>query len=70
MLGGCFSDKGLVLFTGCSHASLVNVCKHAREVFPEIPLHALSHLQTITPHVTHILSFGRKVMGGFHLGMV
>ncbi|KAJ3052289.1 hypothetical protein HK097_006575 [Rhizophlyctis rosea] len=34
-------DKGLVVFTGCSHAGLVNVCKHAREAFPDIPLHAV-----------------------------
>lgn len=33
--------KGLVIFTGCSHAGVVNVCKHARELFPDIPLYAV-----------------------------
>ncbi|KAJ3286699.1 hypothetical protein HK104_008903 [Borealophlyctis nickersoniae] len=34
-------DKGMVLFTGCSHAGLVNVCLHAKELFPHLPLHAV-----------------------------
>jgi 7,8-dihydropterin-6-yl-methyl-4-(beta-D-ribofuranosyl)aminobenzene 5'-phosphate synthase len=35
------SGKGLVIFTGCSHAGIVNVCRHAHELFPGIPLYAL-----------------------------
>jgi 7,8-dihydropterin-6-yl-methyl-4-(beta-D-ribofuranosyl)aminobenzene 5'-phosphate synthase len=27
-------DKGLVVFTACSHAGVVNVLKHARAAFP------------------------------------
>lgn len=34
-------DKGLVVFTACSHAGLVNVMKEARRCFPRIPLHAV-----------------------------
>ena len=33
--------KGLVVLSACSHAGIVNVCKHARAVFPDIPLHAV-----------------------------
>lgn len=33
--------KGLAIFTGCSHAGIVNVCRHAQELFPAIPLYAL-----------------------------
>jgi 7,8-dihydropterin-6-yl-methyl-4-(beta-D-ribofuranosyl)aminobenzene 5'-phosphate synthase len=33
--------KGLALFTGCSHAGIVNICSHARDLFPETPLYAL-----------------------------
>jgi 7,8-dihydropterin-6-yl-methyl-4-(beta-D-ribofuranosyl)aminobenzene 5'-phosphate synthase len=33
--------KGLVIFTACSHAGVVNVPRHARALFPEIPLHAV-----------------------------
>jgi 7,8-dihydropterin-6-yl-methyl-4-(beta-D-ribofuranosyl)aminobenzene 5'-phosphate synthase len=34
-------NKGLVIFTGCSHAGVINICTHARERFPDIPLYAL-----------------------------
>lgn len=33
--------KGLVIVTGCSHAGVVNVCTHARELFPGTPFYAL-----------------------------
>ncbi len=33
--------KGIAIFTGCSHAGVVNICRHARDVFPDIPLYAL-----------------------------
>ncbi len=33
--------KGIAIFTGCSHAGVVNICRHARDIFPEIPLYAL-----------------------------
>lgn len=31
--------KGLVVFSACSHAGLINVLTHARELFPDVPLH-------------------------------
>jgi 7,8-dihydropterin-6-yl-methyl-4-(beta-D-ribofuranosyl)aminobenzene 5'-phosphate synthase len=34
-------DKGLVVFTACSHAGVVNVLTHARDRFPALPLHAV-----------------------------
>jgi 7,8-dihydropterin-6-yl-methyl-4-(beta-D-ribofuranosyl)aminobenzene 5'-phosphate synthase len=33
--------KGLALFTGCSHAGIINICTHAQELFPDAPLYAL-----------------------------
>ena len=33
--------KGLAIFTGCSHAGIVNICRHTRELFPGAPLYAL-----------------------------
>jgi 7,8-dihydropterin-6-yl-methyl-4-(beta-D-ribofuranosyl)aminobenzene 5'-phosphate synthase len=33
--------KGLALFSGCSHAGVINICTHARELFPDVPLYAL-----------------------------
>jgi 7,8-dihydropterin-6-yl-methyl-4-(beta-D-ribofuranosyl)aminobenzene 5'-phosphate synthase len=34
-------DKGLVVFTACSHAGVVNVLTHARDCFAGQPLHAV-----------------------------
>jgi len=34
-------EKGLAIFTGCSHAGIINVCRHAQELFPTTPLYAL-----------------------------
>jgi len=33
-------DKGLVVFSVCSHAGIVNVLRHARASFPDVKLHA------------------------------
>ena len=33
--------KGLVIVTGCSHAGVVNICRHARDLFPGTPFYAL-----------------------------
>ncbi len=33
------AGKGLVVFTACSHAGLINVLTHARLRIPDIPLH-------------------------------
>jgi 7,8-dihydropterin-6-yl-methyl-4-(beta-D-ribofuranosyl)aminobenzene 5'-phosphate synthase len=35
------AGKGLVVFSACSHAGIVNVLKHARSSFPGVPLHAV-----------------------------
>ena len=34
-------DKGLLVFSSCSHAGIVNVLIHAREVFPDVPLYGM-----------------------------
>lgn len=34
-------DKGLVVFSACSHAGVVNVLKHAQALFPGVPLYAV-----------------------------
>ena len=36
-LGG----RGLIVFSACSHAGVVNVCTHVRELFPDLPIHCL-----------------------------
>jgi 7,8-dihydropterin-6-yl-methyl-4-(beta-D-ribofuranosyl)aminobenzene 5'-phosphate synthase len=34
-------DKGVILFSACSHAGVVNVLLNAREVFPDVPLYGV-----------------------------
>jgi 7,8-dihydropterin-6-yl-methyl-4-(beta-D-ribofuranosyl)aminobenzene 5'-phosphate synthase len=36
------AGKGLIVFTACSHAGVINVLKHARTSFPDIPLYAVA----------------------------
>ena len=43
--------KGLVVFSACSHAGIVNVLHHARATFPDVKLHAVMggfHLSGVT----------------------
>jgi 7,8-dihydropterin-6-yl-methyl-4-(beta-D-ribofuranosyl)aminobenzene 5'-phosphate synthase len=40
-LGVHVAGKGLVVFSACSHAGIVNVLKHARQCFPGVPVHAI-----------------------------
>lgn len=35
------AGKGLVVFTACSHARVVNVLKHAKTCFGDVPLYAV-----------------------------
>jgi 7,8-dihydropterin-6-yl-methyl-4-(beta-D-ribofuranosyl)aminobenzene 5'-phosphate synthase len=32
---------GLIVFSACSHAGIVNVCTHVRSLFPDIPIYAV-----------------------------
>lgn len=34
-------DKGLLVITGCGHAGIVNICRYARRLVKERPLHAI-----------------------------
>lgn len=34
-------DRGLVVFTACSHAGVVNVLRSAAQAFPDLPVHAV-----------------------------
>jgi 7,8-dihydropterin-6-yl-methyl-4-(beta-D-ribofuranosyl)aminobenzene 5'-phosphate synthase len=35
------AGKGLLIFSACSHAGIVNVLEHARSLFPDEPIHAV-----------------------------
>lgn len=34
-------DLGLIVFSACSHAGIVNVCTHTRNLFPDIPIYCV-----------------------------
>lgn len=40
-LGAMIANKGLVIFSSCSHAGVVNVLFDARNKFPDTPVHAV-----------------------------
>jgi 7,8-dihydropterin-6-yl-methyl-4-(beta-D-ribofuranosyl)aminobenzene 5'-phosphate synthase len=68
------AGKGLVVFTACSHAGVVNVLTHARNSFPGVPLYAVLgglHLsgpnEAIIPQtVEGLRTFGLKVIAAGH----
>ena len=67
-------DKGLVIFTACSHAGIINVLEHARSCFAHVPLHAVVgglHLsgsnEKIIPETVEALGrFGLSVIAAGH----
>ena len=68
------AGKGLVVLSACSHAGIVNVCRHARATFPDIPIHAIMgglHLsgpnEAIIPQtVDGLAEFGLKTIAAGH----
>jgi 7,8-dihydropterin-6-yl-methyl-4-(beta-D-ribofuranosyl)aminobenzene 5'-phosphate synthase len=59
-------DAGLLIFSACSHAGIVNVLRHAQQRFPELPMygafggfHLVGSLEAIIPEtVEHLKTFG------------
>jgi 7,8-dihydropterin-6-yl-methyl-4-(beta-D-ribofuranosyl)aminobenzene 5'-phosphate synthase len=41
MLVAKVSGLGLIVFSSCSHAGIVNVCTHVRTLFPDTPIHTV-----------------------------
>jgi 7,8-dihydropterin-6-yl-methyl-4-(beta-D-ribofuranosyl)aminobenzene 5'-phosphate synthase len=68
------AGKGLVVFSACSHAGIVNVCHHARAVFPDVPIHCVMgglHLsgpneEIIPQTVAGLGEFGIRVIAAGH----
>jgi len=64
--------KGLIVFSACSHAGIVNVLLHARAAWPEVPLYGVlgglhlsgAALEPLIPDtVAHLRQFGlRQIM--------
>jgi 7,8-dihydropterin-6-yl-methyl-4-(beta-D-ribofuranosyl)aminobenzene 5'-phosphate synthase len=59
--------KGLIVFSACSHAGIINVLTHARETFPEIPLHAVMGGLHLSGFNEEIIPQTIEAMKGFHL---
>jgi 7,8-dihydropterin-6-yl-methyl-4-(beta-D-ribofuranosyl)aminobenzene 5'-phosphate synthase len=41
MLVAHVRNLGLIVFSACSHAGIVNVCTHVRNLFPTVPIHGV-----------------------------
>jgi 7,8-dihydropterin-6-yl-methyl-4-(beta-D-ribofuranosyl)aminobenzene 5'-phosphate synthase len=64
-------EKGLIVFTACSHAGVVNVLKNAQATFPAIPLYAVMgglHLSGAGPE--KIIPETVRDLQGFDLKMI
>ena len=67
-------DKGVVVFTACSHAGVVNVMTHARECLPEAPLYGVlggfhlsgSNERVIPETVEAMRAFDLKTIAAAH----
>lgn len=73
-LGIDVKDKGLVVFTACSHAGVVNVLKDAKRMFPDKPIYAVFggfHLSgpneaIIDQTIEGLKEFDLKLIGAGH----
>jgi 7,8-dihydropterin-6-yl-methyl-4-(beta-D-ribofuranosyl)aminobenzene 5'-phosphate synthase len=67
-------DKGVIVFTACSHAGVVNVMTHARDCFPGVKLHGVMggfHLAGVNERVIHetvagLRAFDLKTIAAAH----
>lgn len=63
-------EKGLVVFTACSHAGVVNVLEHARSSFPQIPLHAVVGGLHLSGSNEKIIPETVEALGRFNLSVI
>jgi len=64
------SGKGLVVFSACSHAGIVNVLRHAREIFPNVKLHAVMGGFHLSGSTEAIIPQTVADMGSFGLDLI
>jgi 7,8-dihydropterin-6-yl-methyl-4-(beta-D-ribofuranosyl)aminobenzene 5'-phosphate synthase len=63
-------DKGLVVFSACSHAGIVNVLHHAREAFPNVRLHAVMGGFHLSGPSEAVIPETMRDLGGFGLDLI
>jgi 7,8-dihydropterin-6-yl-methyl-4-(beta-D-ribofuranosyl)aminobenzene 5'-phosphate synthase len=64
------AGKGLVVFTGCSHAGIVNVLKDARATFDGVPLHCVLGGLHLSGHTEKIIPETIAAMREFELPFI
>ena len=62
--------KGLVVFSACSHAGIVNVLHHARACFPDVKLHAAMGGFHLAGPTEAIIPESVRDIGGFGLDLI
>jgi 7,8-dihydropterin-6-yl-methyl-4-(beta-D-ribofuranosyl)aminobenzene 5'-phosphate synthase len=62
--------KGQVVFTGCSHAGVINVLTHARAVFPSVPLYGVMGGLHLSGATEKIIPETVAALKGFGLALV
>jgi 7,8-dihydropterin-6-yl-methyl-4-(beta-D-ribofuranosyl)aminobenzene 5'-phosphate synthase len=62
--------KGLVVFSACSHAGIVNVLRHTRTLFPGVALHAVMGGFHLSGPTEAIISDTVRDLGGFGLDLM
>jgi 7,8-dihydropterin-6-yl-methyl-4-(beta-D-ribofuranosyl)aminobenzene 5'-phosphate synthase len=62
--------KGIVVFTACSHAGVVNVLKHAQSSFPSTPLYAVAGGFHLSGGNENIIAESVRDIGNFGLQMI
>jgi 7,8-dihydropterin-6-yl-methyl-4-(beta-D-ribofuranosyl)aminobenzene 5'-phosphate synthase len=63
-------SKGLVVFTACSHAGVVNVLEQARASFPEIPLFAVLGGLHLSGTNERVIPQTVEALGKFNLAVI
>ena len=67
MLVANVRDLGLVVFSACSHAGIVNVCTEVRRLFPEMPIHAVMGGLHLGGVMEHLIPQTVEALGAFDI---
>jgi 7,8-dihydropterin-6-yl-methyl-4-(beta-D-ribofuranosyl)aminobenzene 5'-phosphate synthase len=62
--------KGMVVFTACSHAGVINVLTHAKQLFPDVPLYAVVGGFHLTGSNEKIIPDTVEAMRAFNLAVI
>jgi len=64
------AGKGLIVFSACSHAGIVNVLKLARDSFPDVPMYGVFGGLHLSGTNERIIPQTVEAMGAFDLSVV